>query len=328
MAIVYVIAADPTDKAYCFPFADEFFLFHPKGMPDEDFTTIEVEEPSKDKNNPAPRKVKRKIDPLRIGVLAHRPVEWTVDRIIEMVTDNKVKINLLRICCHGETGQLYLGNRPKGIQIEMLEPFRKLKPHFATGPGARREIKIHACGVASDTPVGADPRVLTCVREGKCSVNDLHIVPGTFKHPSQMKRSWIAELFGGKEHKRGLEFMEAIAELTGASVQAAINVQSADLTYRGPTIFVFPPPGGGFVELDYDNSGQMGEFVNDPKTGQPVFRRYSIPVPPPPGLNFDEAADIERQALELIEKARQVTPQRGNVRKGNENTLKPKKKKR
>jgi hypothetical protein len=305
MAIIYVVANDPDPNSdWRDPCASEILS--------QQIVAIE--------NIPNPggylhfKTISERPDIL-CGVPRTQSVDDMVSTIIRRVTQQKVKINLIRICCHGDNGKLLLGSYSTGgIQIEQLEPFGRLKDHFDGRAGVRREIKIHACGVASDYSIGLNLAQLRCVISGKCDRKSLTLLPGTFRSPAEIATMWHRPFgfFSPEYHKVGLEFMRGLARLTGAAVQAAINIQYADHFYFiGPTVYVYPPSQhpntaptlvdhAEYVVLDYDTAGVMGYRDS---SGQ--WHSYGFVVPPDKPGKFEK---LIRRDVEIQEGNRRLRP--------------------
>lgn len=131
------------------------------------------------------------------------------------------KLELLRVCAHGDSGGIWLGRGLKAQWTPALEPLRE---HFVDRLQGRK-VEIHGCGVASDTSVlkpGADPF-----------------------HPRLEET--VPGHFGGERDRvgfmgQGHTFLLSIAVVTMAPVEGAINVQAADrrFTYFGDSVIVWP----------------------------------------------------------------------------------------
>jgi len=167
--------------------------------------------------------------------------EAYVSRVIDLLEDDQIAT--LHIACHGDYGTLRLGN---GLTIDSVGAFEELRPHFDQPRGM---IKIYACGVASETSV-----------EGNCTLQDRSNcdVPGTFT---------------GRLDGRGYGLLKAMANLTGASVQAAVNATRNFAPYffnfNGElTVWFYPDvfPANrnqktqnqaDFIKLDYNEKGRV-----------------------------------------------------------------------
>jgi hypothetical protein len=150
------------------------------------------------------------------------PLPETVRMIID-AKSNGEKIELLRLCAHGNSGGLILGS---GLVVGNVEGLRPLQSQMDNGAAIRsKKVEIHGCGVASDTSVlkdDADP-IHPKVSDG---------VPGTFSG----QRDRVG--FGG----RGYMLLLSIAVCVMAKVEGAVNLQVANNTfqYQGKTIIVDP----------------------------------------------------------------------------------------
>jgi hypothetical protein len=127
-----------------------------------------------------------------------------IPTFIIAVAEGEKSIWLLRLCAHGNSGFLQLGD---GLTAENAFYFNILRNYFS--PGARG-IELHACGVASTTPLTAP-----------------HITGrgGT-----------------GSPSGPGYALLRALAQGTGVPVTAAINIEEADRNYNweGMTMTVTP----------------------------------------------------------------------------------------
>ncbi len=115
-------------------------------------------------------------------------------------------IETLYLCAHGNSGYLQLGT---GLTTATAMSFSVLRGRF----DFMGMIQIHGCGVASSTSITAPGG----------TVEHPVVVPGTFTGSGM-----------------GLELLRALADSTGALVEAAINAQYDDplYTYEGPTVVV------------------------------------------------------------------------------------------
>ncbi|MDD5034261.1 MAG: hypothetical protein PHE55_05840 [Methylococcaceae bacterium] len=151
------------------------------------------------------------------------------------------KINLLRLCAHGDSGVLFLGGGSRGIDANAAyDNFQQLKASFDQRPGARREIKIHGCGVASDTSLP---------QTSPDSRGVYYVGPGTFQSK---------DVNSGQ----GYWFLKGLANATGAGIQGAVNAQRPwpDFRFRGPTIYAYPDSYNESVrgvKLDYNQAGEI-----------------------------------------------------------------------
>ena len=184
--------------------------------------------------------------PIRIYVPKGCPTDDLVKYLIGE-TKKYGKINLLRLCAHGDSGVLNLGGGQKGIDASSAYTnFQRLRDSFDGRPGGRREIKVHGCGVASDTKL---PRT----QPNQAGV--YYLGPGTFQSK---------DVSSGQ----GYWFLKGLANATGANAQGAVNAQRPwpDFKYRGPTIYVYPDSGGGRgIRLDYNKDGEIPPpLVPDP----------------------------------------------------------------
>jgi hypothetical protein len=214
--IVYVFAKDPTDNfEYDFPNGAD------KTAPEDNGTIIKV-------------RIPRTTSPGDV-----------VDLIIQAVADRP--INLMRLCAHGNSGKLFLGNYGKGLDASTVnDRFAKLKPYFDFRPGKRREIKVHACYLGSDVE-------MTCVNKGRyneCPVR------GVYNDPKVNSGA-------------GYYFFRGLAEATMTPVHGGVDLISFsgdyDFKFRGTTLYVWPTfpgiedrnPEAGGLRLDYDNNGRL-----------------------------------------------------------------------
>jgi hypothetical protein len=124
----------------------------------------------------------------------------------------------LYLCAHGNSGYMQLG---QGLTVSNAYGFNVLHGRFES----MGIIHIHGCGVGSDTSV-----------TGGGSVSAPTCVPGTFG----------GDQLGRSHAGAGYELLRALANHTGAWVEAALNCQYDDplYTYEGPTVLV--TPGGSF----------------------------------------------------------------------------------
>ena len=118
-----------------------------------------------------------------------------------------MKIDLLRLCGHGNAGELVMGT---GLDIATQAHFRKLNNAGVFAPNA--VVEIHGCGVASATPLVQDA--------------DGHWVG-----------FWQTN---GVGHK----FVKALARTLGVTVKAAVEGQVADVNYRFEFQYITVAPNG------------------------------------------------------------------------------------
>lgn len=150
------------------------------------------------------------------------PIPETVRMIIDALASGE-KIELLRLCAHGDSGGLILGS---GLVSANTEGLRPLRLHMDTNAGLQsKKVEIHGCGVASDTSVL------------KPNTNPTHpgtgdVLPGSFSG----QRDHVG--FGG----RGYMFLLSVAVCVMAKVEGAVNVQAANsgFRYQGQSVIVAP----------------------------------------------------------------------------------------
>jgi hypothetical protein len=113
------------------------------------------------------------------------------------------RIAMLRICCHGNSGVLFLD---LGFNVYVARNLALLKDSLYPGCA----VQLHGCGVASDTPIDD--------KNG-------NVFPGTFPGSGN-----------------GLRFLPAMADAPDHQVEAAVQFQSADpkFEFRGTTVGVNP----------------------------------------------------------------------------------------
>jgi len=136
------------------------------------------------------------------------PIPNIVTRIRSyLTTDN---IWLLRLCAHGNSGYLEMG---EGVNQQNAHHFGALRGMFTRGG---QGIQIHACAVASSDPI-------------QCGW--FRCTPGTV---------------GGDQ--TGYSMLRALSDATGVSVVAGVNVQLADsgFAWEGDRMVVHP---GGASEI-------------------------------------------------------------------------------
>jgi hypothetical protein len=133
------------------------------------------------------------------------------------------ELGFLCICGHGDAGWVNIG---RGLDASVADLFGALQPRFAR---YKRGIKIMGCGVASDTPLVADP--LLC-----------QTVPQSCGVPT--KGIWSAT---NNDTGNGYQLLKALANATQAPVQAAVHAQANFFphffTFQGLTVVVYPDDG-------------------------------------------------------------------------------------
>jgi hypothetical protein len=120
------------------------------------------------------------------------------------------KIAFLYLCAHGNYGQMDLGLEGlNALTAWLLYPLQKV-----LAPNAR--ILIHACGVASETPITKDGFFMTKTQ------------PGNYT--------------GSSTQGVGYQFLFNVAQATGAIVSGGVNVQQGDqrFNYEGLVLTVDP----------------------------------------------------------------------------------------
>src|SRR5262249_34729311 len=140
------------------------------------------------------------------------PIPETVKMILDAKARSE-KIELLRLCGHGNSGGLILGS---GLVTANVDGIRPLQAHMADGAGLRsKRVEIHGCGVASDTSVLTDSADPTHPKPGD-------VLPGTWSG----QRDRVG--FGG----RGFMFLLSLACTLMTKVEGAVNVQVANSAFQ------------------------------------------------------------------------------------------------
>jgi hypothetical protein len=166
------------------------------------------------------------------------------------------KIGILNIGGHGDAGVVKLG---RGLRFDNAGAFADLHDSFDT---YKRVIKIFGCGVASDTDLVSSDAACQGFAKA-CGV--------------AMVGTWSPTNAG-----KGYQLMKALANVTGASVQASVHVGSDFVpwffNFTTRTILVYPDDRdtaakylqnggvlstsrlikhGDYVELTYDGKGNL-----------------------------------------------------------------------
>lgn len=134
-----------------------------------------------------------------------------IARAVAGLSEGKGSIWMLRLCAHGNSGFLELG---QGLSANSAQFLRFLKGYFTPGgPG----IEIHGCATGSSREVRSKWFGLSCT-------------------PGQ-----------GEFAGNGYMFLRAIADATGARTRGALNCQHADdeFKWEGSTLTV--DPGGSAI---------------------------------------------------------------------------------
>jgi hypothetical protein len=146
-----------------------------------------------------------------------------VKRIISAKPADK-KLTILKLVAHGDAGMLFLSGPVPAVPLTQftVDEFADLRPHFDSLRGV---IHLHGCGVASDTSI---------------------VVGGTIENPITIPGTWKGSSEGltyekAPGSKRGYRLMSKLAQVTGISVVAALNVQPYLATnFKGETVWVYP----------------------------------------------------------------------------------------
>jgi hypothetical protein len=156
-------------------------------------------------------------------------------------------INVLRICAHGNGGEISLFGQGNSRTLnfskpDVLEQIKKLRPIFDRSAGARREIYLHSCYAASDTPV-------TCADQGASSRCPTRGVM------DKSKRNSVASA--------GLTLMHGLADVLDVPVIGTPDLiyfkGKYDWTMPGRMLYVYPSSSGSNV-VDFagvDLSGSL-----------------------------------------------------------------------
>jgi hypothetical protein len=172
------------------------------------------------------------------------PIPETVRMIVDAKAGGE-KIELLRLCAHGNSGGLILGS---GLVPANVEALRPLQLHMDNGAAIRsKKVEIHGCGVASDTSVLKDDADPT-------HPNLADTLPGSYSG----KRDRVG--FGGQ----GYMFLLSVAVCVMAKAEGAVDVQVANNTFRyhGKTVIV--DPNGEAQVIDSHSEASEPALVPDP----------------------------------------------------------------
>jgi hypothetical protein len=150
--------------------------------------------------------------------------QMTLETVVAQILDGKAraeKMELLRLCAHGDSGGIWLG---LGLKTQWTPSLAPLREHFVDRL-TDKKVEIHGCGVASDTSILKPSADLIHPR-----LEDT--VPGTFGG----QRDRVG--FGGQ----GFMFLLSLAVVTMTRVEGAINVQAANRQFRyfGDSVIVWP----------------------------------------------------------------------------------------
>lgn len=151
-------------------------------------------------------------DVVATEVLESDTVLKTVELIknsVRFLNQGERSIWLLRLCCHGNAGVMWLG---EGVRARNAHQFRGLADWMTPGG---RGVEIHGCGVGSDDSILQDALPI-CRR-------------GSFGSPTGLGRIFLLKL----------------AAAFGVPVTGAINCQRSDRLFRfeGPTVTAYPDGG-------------------------------------------------------------------------------------
>jgi hypothetical protein len=154
---------------------------------------------------------------VKVLVAATEDMEQAVNEVLKALGNNK--IGILHIGSHGNPGDVHIGT---GLGLENAGLLGKLKPAFDP---YKRVIKIFGCGVASDTPLLPAPGLCNVVPRPVCEAG--------------MVGTWSPTVSG-----TGYQFVKALANVSQAAVQAAIDVGANFVpwffTFTCRTVWVYP----------------------------------------------------------------------------------------
>lgn len=171
-----------------------------------------------------------------------------VDVLVGYLKRNTLRLNRLVLAAHGNAGQLFLG---AGLTLENAGFLAPLREWFASRAGAERVVQIFGCGVASSTTVDVWRIAKTNPPRRDQSYFDQYgrpvvIVTGNPRFDIVMVQGKFTE------NGQGMTFLRAIAECTGAAVQAPIHMESnfpPYFRYELGSVWVYPNKNKDYIIL-------------------------------------------------------------------------------
>lgn len=149
---------------------------------------------------------------------------------------NRGPVNVLRIKAHGDSGSVAVFGDKSTTKLDFAKPgvldaVRKLQGIFDRRPGARREIYLHACYAASDTPQQCES--IPGVKGGyNCGILG-------YTAPPEQRGA----------QSPGFALLQGLANTTNVPVIGTVDLlpyyDPYDWTFPGRVLYVYP--GGGVV---------------------------------------------------------------------------------
>ena len=173
-------------------------------------------------------------------------IDSYVDVLIGHLSRQRLRLNRLVLAAHGNAGELFLA---KGLRLENAGFLAPLRKWFADRPGTERLVQIFGCGVASSTPVDIRTLAKTSPPRRDASYYDeygrpVRVFTGNPKFDIVMTQGKFTA------NGQGMTFLRAIAECTGAAVQAPVHMESnfpPYFRYELGSVWVYPDK--SFIQL-------------------------------------------------------------------------------
>lgn len=167
--------------------------------------------------------------------------DWSMDRICRRVRERTGdRVGVLYLLSHGNVGSIQLG---QGLTQANAASFQLLRGCWV---GQQPRIEVHACLVASATPVVAQPAAgvsPAAVATGACATRAEDAVTG-------VDMCYSAGTAGA--NAPGHVIMQAVADAAGVMAVAGVNVQETDSDFQfegpiqryHPAVYYHQPQGG------------------------------------------------------------------------------------
>jgi len=156
---------------------------------------------------------------LRSGIIINITSAWSMDRVCRRVRSmSRCRVGLLYLLCHGNMGQVFLG---QGLTAASASNFEILRGCWV---GNYPRIEVHACLVSSATPTVCQPSANVSpaqMASGACDIRGEHA--GVEICCSGGTRG---------ENAPGHALMQALADAAGVLVIAAIDPQLTDANFQ------------------------------------------------------------------------------------------------